>query len=92
MLANLEQPGRVVSARPSQKEAGFRVTGDQSNATDFFVEPAAGYITRYEYKYNGHVNSWEQKDFRKVDGVLVPHRLISTAVDSSADAAVGPGS
>lgn len=77
VLAHLDQVGRTVSALPAQtKEAGFRVTDSQSNATDFFVEPQTGLITRYEYKYNNYVNSWEQKDFRKVDGVLVPHRLV----------------
>lgn len=76
VLANLEQAGRTVSALQSpNKEVGFRVADAQSNATDFYIEPATGYITRYEYKYNNYTNSWEQKDFRKVDGVVVPYRM-----------------
>lgn len=76
VLAHLDQQGRAISALPAKKEPGFRVTDAESNATDFYIEPATGYITRYEYKYNDYVNSWEQKDFRKVDGVLIPHRLV----------------
>jgi hypothetical protein len=75
VLAHLDQQGRTVGALPAQKEPGFRVTDAQSNATDFYIEPATGHIARYEYKYGDYVNSWEQKDFRKVEGVLIPHRL-----------------
>lgn len=76
VLAHLDQQGRTVGALPAQKEPGFRVTDAQSNATDFYIEPATGHIIRYEYKYGDYVNSWEQRDFRKVNGVLIPHRII----------------
>ena len=73
VLAKFDQAGYSVTALPDQKkQRGFRIADAEGNSTDFYVETATGRIVRFEIPYNRMTYSFEYKDFKEVDGVLVP--------------------
>lgn len=77
VLADYDKQGATITALPLNKdEVGFRIADADGRATDFYMNPSTGLISHYEYKYNNYVNSWEQKDYKKVEGVLIPHKLV----------------
>jgi Domain of unknown function (DUF4292) len=73
VLARFDQAGYTVTALPDQKkQRGFRIADAEGNSTDFYVEAATGRVVRFEIPYNRMTYSFEYKDFKEVDGVLVP--------------------
>jgi hypothetical protein len=73
VLAKFDRMGYTVTALPDQKkERGFRIADAEGNSTDFYVEVATGRVVRFEVPYNRMTYSFEYKNFREVEGVLVP--------------------
>lgn len=73
VLAKFDQPGYIITALPDKKkERAFRIADAEGNSTDFYVELTTGRIVRFEIPYNQLTYSFEYKNFREVDGVLVP--------------------
>jgi hypothetical protein len=73
VLAKFDQPGYTITALPDKKkERAFRIADTDGNATDFYVEAATGRVVRFEIPYNRLTYSFEYKNFREVEGVLVP--------------------
>jgi hypothetical protein len=73
VLAKFDQAGYTVTALPDKKkQRAFRIADAEGNATDFYVEAATGRVLRFDIPYNGMTYSFEYKNFRQLDGVLVP--------------------
>lgn len=73
VLAKFDQAGYTVTALPDQKkQRAFRIADTEGNSTDFYVEATTGRVVRFEIPYNRMTYSFEYKNFRQVDGVLVP--------------------
>ena len=77
VLADYDKQGATITALPLNKdEVGFRIADADGRATDFYMNPSTGLISHYEYKYNDYINSWDQKDYKKVEGLFIPHKLV----------------
>ena len=73
VLAKFDQTGFAVTALPDKKKMrAFRIADTEGNTTDFYVEAATGRVVMFEIPYNGMTYSFEYKNFREVEGVLVP--------------------
>lgn len=73
VLAKFDQTGYTVTALPDKKKMrAFRIADTEGNSTDFYVEAATGRVVMFEIPYNGMTYSFEYKNFREVEGVLVP--------------------
>ena len=73
VLAKFDQAGYIVTALPDKKKMrAFRLADTEGNSTDFYVEAATGRVVMFEIPYNGMTYSFEYKNFKDVDGVLVP--------------------
>lgn len=73
VLAKFDQTGYTATALPNtKKERAFRLADAEGNATDFYVDATTGRVVRFEITHNGLTYNFEYKDFKEVDGVLVP--------------------
>jgi hypothetical protein len=73
VLAKFDQPGYTVTALPDKKRMrAFRIADAEGNSTDFYVEATTGRVVMFEIPYNSMTYSFEYKNFREVEGVLVP--------------------
>lgn len=74
VLAKFDQPGYSVTAIPDAKKLrGFRIMDSDGNTTDFYIDPATGYIVKFLIPYNGYTFGTENKKQKQVDGVLVSY-------------------
>lgn len=74
MLSKFDQPGFTVSALPDKKkQRGFRITDEEGNATDFYLETATARVVNFSFTYDGLTFGTERKKLTLVDGVLVPY-------------------
>ncbi|HEY8186805.1 MAG TPA: hypothetical protein VIF64_12075 [Pyrinomonadaceae bacterium] len=73
ILRKFDQPGYEVTALPDKKkQRGFRIAGEEGNATDFYVDTATGRVVSFTYSFNGANFGMEHKKFKEIEGVLVP--------------------
>lgn len=73
VLAKFDREGYTVTALPDKKkERAFRIADAEGNSTDFYIEATTGRVVRFEIPYNRMTYSFEYKNFREVEGVLVP--------------------
>lgn len=73
MLSKFDQPGYTITALPDKKKLrGFRITDEEGNATDFYLEVATARIVNFSFTYGNLTFGTERKKLTLVDGVLVP--------------------
>lgn len=73
VLTKYDQPGYTVTALPDKDKArGFRITDSESNATDFYIDPATARVRRQVAVYRHLTYGTEYKKWRSIDGLLVP--------------------
>lgn len=74
MLSKFDQPGYTVTGLPDKKkQRGFRITDEEGNATDFYLETATARVVNFSFTYDGLTFGTERKKLTLVDGVLVPY-------------------
>ncbi len=73
VLTKFDQPGYTVTALPDKKKLrSFRITDQEGNTTDFFIDVTTGRVMQYLMMYNGMTLGFENSKFSEVDGVLIP--------------------
>ncbi len=76
LLNKINEPGYAVTAIPDKKKLrGFRIADADGNTTDFYVDPATGRVMTFLIPYNGYTFGTENKKFKEIDGVLIPHNF-----------------
>lgn len=72
VLSRYDHPGYTVSAIPDKKKLrGFRISDEDGNVTDFYMDVTSGRVMSFLIPYNGYVFGTENKKFKEVDGVLI---------------------
>ena len=73
VLARYDQAGYTVTAIPDKKKLrGFRISDEDGNVTDFYIDTATGRVMTFLIPYNGYTFGTENKKFKEIDGVLIP--------------------
>ena len=73
LLAKFDQAGYVVTALPDKKkQRAFRITDAEGNSTDYYIDASTGRVMSFIIPYGGYTFGTENKNFKEVDGVLVP--------------------
>ncbi len=73
LLTKFEQPGYTVTALPDKKkQRGFRISDNDGNATDFYIDSSTDRVMTFLVPYNGFTFGTENRKFKEVEGVLVP--------------------
>ncbi len=73
VLNNYDRPGYTVTALPDKKkQRAFRITDPEGNMNDFFIDPATGRVEGLLFKYRNITFGTEHKNFKEIDGVVIP--------------------
>jgi hypothetical protein len=73
VLSRFDQPGYTVTALPDKKKLrGFRISDNEGNATDFYIDPVKGHVVSFVIPYRGYIFGTEHRKMKEIDGVLVP--------------------
>ncbi len=76
LLAKYNEPGYTVTALPDKKKLrGFRIVDADGNTTDFYVDATTGRVMTFLIPYNNYTFGTENKKFKEIDGVLIPHNF-----------------
>ena len=72
VLTKFDQPGYTVAAIPDKKkQRGFRISDEEGNTTDFYIDPTNGRVMSFISPYNGYNFGIEIKKFKEIEGVLI---------------------
>lgn len=75
MLRNFDRPGFTVGAPADAKKAGFRISNQDGDSTDFYVN-AQGRVQSCVINYKGSGSAIEYKSLKEMNGVLVPYQFV----------------
>jgi hypothetical protein len=73
VLTKFDLPGYTVSAiSDKKKQRGFRISDEDGNSTDFYLDSTTGRVMSFLVPYNGQTFGTEYKKFKDFEGVLIP--------------------
>jgi hypothetical protein len=73
VLVKFDQPGYSVIAIPDLKKMrGFRISDEEGNITDFYVDSKTGRVVSFLVPYGKYTFGTENKKFKEIDGILIP--------------------